>query len=46
MILISDVDLSLLKELHQFGSVRNLKDRRKDIYDVIRKNVGEKPKKN
>jgi predicted amidohydrolase/GNAT superfamily N-acetyltransferase len=34
MILIADVDLSLLRELNQFGSVRNLKDRRKDLYDV------------
>jgi len=43
MILISDVDLDLLAELHEFGSVRNLKDRRKDIYDVTRTNniIGE-----
>lgn len=32
MILIADVDLDLLRELNQFGAVRNLKDRRKDIY--------------
>jgi predicted amidohydrolase/ribosomal protein S18 acetylase RimI-like enzyme len=32
MILISDVDLSLLDELHSYGSVRNLKDRRTDFY--------------
>jgi predicted amidohydrolase/GNAT superfamily N-acetyltransferase len=32
MTLIVDVDLDLLKELHNFGSVRNLKDRRPDIY--------------
>lgn len=32
MILISDVDLRLLDELHEYGSVRNLKDRRTDIY--------------
>ncbi len=32
MILISDVDLDLLRELHNYGSVRNLKDRRDDIY--------------
>lgn len=38
MILISDVDLDLLAELHEYGSVKNLKDRRKDIYDVIRIN--------
>ena len=34
MILIADVDLDLLKDLNQFGSVRNLKDRRKDIFEV------------
>ena len=34
MTLIADVDLDLLKELHQFGSVKNLKDRRKDLYEV------------
>ncbi len=34
MVLISDVDLSLLAELHSFGSVRNLKDRREDIYHL------------
>ncbi len=37
MILIADVDLDLLRELNQFGSVRNLKDRRKDVYDVVLK---------
>ncbi|WP_341216428.1 bifunctional GNAT family N-acetyltransferase/carbon-nitrogen hydrolase family protein [uncultured Wocania sp.] len=36
MILVADVDLSLLRELHAFGAVKNLKDRRKDFYDVIR----------
>jgi len=36
MILISDVDLDLLRELHNFGSVKNLKDRRKDIYVIKR----------
>lgn len=36
MILIVDVDLDLLKELNQFGSVRNLKDRRKDLFDIKR----------
>jgi predicted amidohydrolase len=35
--LIADVDVDLLKELHNFGSVRNLKDRRLDIYKVINK---------
>jgi len=32
MTLIVDVDLDLLHELHSHGSVRNLKDRRRDIY--------------
>lgn len=36
MILIADLDLDLLRELHQFGSVRNLKDRRSDIYQLIK----------
>lgn len=34
MILIADVDLDLLRELHLFGSVRNLKDRRTDVFEV------------
>ena len=34
MILVADVDLDLLRELHQFGAVKNLKDRRTDLYDV------------
>lgn len=34
MTLIADVDIDLLKELHNFGSVRNLKDRRTDVYEV------------
>lgn len=34
MTLIVDVDLDLLKELHSHGSVRNLKDRRTDIYEL------------
>lgn len=34
MILVVDVDIDLLRELHQFGSVRNLKDRRKDIFEL------------
>ena len=36
MILIADVDIDLLRQLHQFGSVRNRKDRRKDLYEVIK----------
>lgn len=34
MILIAEVDLDLLKELHEFGSVRNLKDRRSDLFEL------------
>jgi predicted amidohydrolase/GNAT superfamily N-acetyltransferase len=34
MVLIADVDLSLLDELHSHGSVRNLKDRRTDVYNI------------
>ncbi|UOB19194.1 carbon-nitrogen hydrolase family protein [Abyssalbus ytuae] len=37
MILIADVDIDLLRELNQFGSVRNLKDRRNDIYELKKK---------
>ncbi|WP_373075320.1 nitrilase-related carbon-nitrogen hydrolase, partial [Zeaxanthinibacter enoshimensis] len=36
MTLIADVDIDLLRELNQYGSVKNLRDRRRDIYDVIR----------
>ncbi len=36
MILIADVDIDMLRELNQFGSVRNLKDRRTDIYTLTR----------
>jgi len=36
MILIADVDIDLLRELNQFGAVRNLQDRRKDIFDLKR----------
>jgi len=34
MILIADVDIYLLRELNQFGSVKNLKDRRKDLFEL------------
>jgi hypothetical protein len=34
MTLIADVDLDALKELHTHGSVNNLRDRRKDLYEV------------
>ena len=36
MILIADVDIDLLRELNQFGSVRNLNDRRSDLYSLIK----------
>ncbi|MBQ0147905.1 MAG: bifunctional GNAT family N-acetyltransferase/carbon-nitrogen hydrolase family protein [Flavobacteriaceae bacterium] len=34
MVLISDVDLYLLKELHEYGTVKTMKDRRRDLYNV------------
>lgn len=34
MVLIADVDLQLLDALHSYGSVRNLKDRRTDFYQL------------
>lgn len=34
MILVADVDLDLLRELHEYGAVRNLKDRRTDVYTL------------
>ena len=34
MILVTDVELNLLNELHTYGSVRNLKDRRHDLYEL------------
>ncbi len=37
MILIADVDIDLLRELNQLGSVRNLKDRRTDLFELKRK---------
>jgi len=37
MILIADVDIDLLRELHEFGAVRNLKDRRKDVFELSKK---------
>ncbi len=33
-VLVADLDLGLLKELHVHGSVRNLNDRRLDLYDL------------
>ena len=37
MILVSDVDLDLLSHLHTYGSVKNLRDRRSDLYEVVLK---------
>lgn len=37
MILIADVDLDMLRELNQFGSVRNLRDRRTDLFELRKK---------
>jgi predicted amidohydrolase/GNAT superfamily N-acetyltransferase len=37
MTLIVDVDLDLLKELHEHGSVKILKDRRTDLYEIKKK---------
>lgn len=34
MLVLADVDLYLLKELHEYGTVKNLKDRRQDLYKV------------
>lgn len=37
MILIADVDIDMLRELNQFGSVRNLRDRRTDLFELRKK---------
>lgn len=37
MIVVADVDLVLLKELHAFGSVQTLKDMRNDLYETVLK---------
>lgn len=42
MILICDVDMDLLHELHEHGSVNNLKDRRKDIYKIVKQSAAER----
>ena len=34
MTLIADINLELLKEVHNYGTARNLLDRRKDLYSV------------
>lgn len=38
MTLIADVDISLLRELNQFGNVQNLRDRRTDLFELRHKN--------
>jgi predicted amidohydrolase/GNAT superfamily N-acetyltransferase len=38
MILIADVDVDLLTELHNYGSVKNLKDRRTDLFKLTKIN--------
>jgi len=46
MVLIADVDLSLLKELHEFGAVQTMKDRRADLYDVtVKRGARTRPEK-
>jgi predicted amidohydrolase/GNAT superfamily N-acetyltransferase len=40
MTLIADLDLDLLKELREQGSVRNLQSRRTDLYDVLWRGTG------
>jgi predicted amidohydrolase len=35
MTLMVDLDLDLLKELRQQGSVQNIRSRRKDLYEVV-----------
>lgn len=44
MTIIVDVDLDLLKELHEFGSVRILKDRRLDLYKLKKQPAPAPPK--
>lgn len=34
MVLIADVELNALRDLHEYGTVKVLKDRRKDLYQV------------
>ncbi|MFA8437230.1 MAG: GNAT family N-acetyltransferase [Marinifilaceae bacterium] len=42
MPIIADLDLSLLKEVHEFGTLRNLKDRRTDLYQIRMKKNNQK----
>jgi len=34
MLVLADVDLYLLKEVHEYGTVKTMKDRRKDLYQL------------
>jgi predicted amidohydrolase len=42
--LVSDLDLELLKKIRTQGSVRNLQQRRKDLYEVVLKKSRQQPK--
>jgi predicted amidohydrolase len=44
MTLMVDLDLDLLKELRQQGSVQNIRSRRKDLYEVVWKPAVEEKK--
>ena len=44
MILVVDLDIDLLRELNEFGSVTNLRDKRNDIYEVKRKRLRKQTK--
>ena len=46
MTLMVDLDLDLLKELRQQGSVQNIRNRRKDLYEVVWKPAMDIKKKN
>ena len=37
MILVVDVDIDLLRELNKLGAVRNLNDRRNDLFELKKK---------
>lgn len=37
MVLIVDLDMELLDELHSYGTVQNLKDRRRDFFSLVAK---------
>jgi predicted amidohydrolase/GNAT superfamily N-acetyltransferase len=43
MIVIADVDIDLLNELHNYGAVKNLKDRRTELYEVRWKRKSQPP---